>query len=111
MTLKQNKLVELIVLCGVLGCLYMLDAQALTDGGVNQAGKMNTSQELSSAIAIIQGMLKGAFGKIVALVAFAFGLVGSVFRFNVAAIAGSFGVALAAAIGPSFITSVAGACF
>ena len=55
--------------------------------------------------------MSGIVGKIIAIVSFLFGLAASVFKFNMGAIAGSFGVSLAVALGPTAIESVVGATF
>lgn len=67
--------------------------------------------ELTGALGTIKGLVAGTVGKIIATVSFAFGLIASTFKFNPAAIAGSFGVALTAGLGPKMIEAVVGATF
>lgn len=74
-------------------------------------GKVAGEAELTSAFNNIKGLVSGVIGKIVTIVALGFGLAGSIFKFNPAAIAGSFGVALTAAFGPSAVVAVIGATF
>lgn len=67
--------------------------------------------ELNSALSNIKSLVSGVVGKIITIVALGFGLAGSIFKFNPVAIAGSFGVALTAAFGPSAVMAVVGATF
>jgi hypothetical protein len=74
-------------------------------------GAVAGEAELNSALSNIKSLVSGVVGKIITIVALGFGLAGSIFKFNPVAIAGSFGVALTAAFGPSAVMAVVGATF
>jgi len=54
-------------------------------------------------------VFKGSVSKIIALVAFVFGLIRCFWNFSAQVVAGSFGIALACQFGPDIIMSTAGA--
>jgi hypothetical protein len=111
---NYNQPLTFALTCSVaiaLGAAFVLCpdlAMAATDAA---HGKVAGEAELTSAFNNIKGLVSGVVGKIVTIVALGFGLAGSIFKFNPAAIAGSFGVALTAAFGPSAVVAVIGATF
>lgn len=83
----------------------------LAQAATTVTGAVKGDKELGAALQNITGLVAGNVGKIIAIVSFMFGLMGSIFKFNPAAIGGSFGVALAAGLGPQAIEAVVGATF
>ena len=96
----QNKSAYFIMFAFiVLQMLILSDCYAST--GTTMAGPLKSVNDLIS----------GDLAKIIAAVSFAFGIIGSVARFNVAAIASAFGVSIAAGAGPVVVTSLVTATF
>lgn len=83
----------------------------LAQAATHATNSINGDKELTQAFSNIKGLIAGTAGKIIAITSFLFGLAASIFKFNMAAIAGSFGVSLAASLGPGMIESVVGATF
>ncbi|MCE2993407.1 MAG: hypothetical protein ACK5WS_02970 [Alphaproteobacteria bacterium] len=83
-------------------------AEAATTAGT---AAVKGEQGIAQGFNVIKGLVNGIVGKTIAIVSFLFGLTASVFKFNLPAIAGSFGVSLAATFGPGVIDSVVGATF
>ena len=65
-----------------------------------------TDASIDTATTKITGWLKGSIGKVISIASFAIGIVGSALKFNPLAIAGSFGVGLAASLGPGAIETI-----
>lgn len=83
-------------------------AEAATAAG---ASAVKGEQGITEGYGVLKGLVNGVVGKTIAIVSFLFGLTASVFKFNLPAIAGTFGVSLAATFGPGVIESVVGATF
>lgn len=71
----------------------------------------STGTAMAAPLTAVENLIKGDLAKIIAIVSFAFGVLGSVVRFNVAAIASAFGVSIAAGAGPTLVTTLVTATF
>ncbi len=67
--------------------------------------------QIEGAYTHIKGLIEGAVGKTIAIVAFVGALFASAFKFNPIAIGGALGTGLAASLGPAAIEAVVGAAF
>ena len=71
----------------------------------------STGTTMATPLKAINELIAGDAAKIIAGISFFFGLVGSIVRFNVAAIATAFGVSIAAGAGPTVVQSLVTATF
>ena len=62
--------------------------------------------ELAGASTMIEGLIHGGGGKVVALVSLLLAILGSVMKFNPYLIAGSLAVAVTAGVGPAIINAM-----
>ncbi|MDF3047693.1 MAG: hypothetical protein K0R73_811 [Candidatus Midichloriaceae bacterium] len=111
---KSNLCITPLTYCfyAVAAASIILLFPELSEAATNAShSKVAGEAEMTAGFNIIKGLVSGIVGKIIAIVSFLFGLAASIFKFNMGAIAGSFGVSLAAALGPTAIESVVGATF
>jgi len=74
---------------------------------INEALAAGTADaNIDKATTQIVNWLQGSMGKVIAIASFGIGIVGSALKFNPIAIAGSFGVGLAASLGPGAIETI-----
>jgi hypothetical protein len=66
---------------------------------------------LSGAYTNVNAIMKGSFSKIITAVSLVFGLIGCALKFNPMAIVSSFGVGIAAGVGPTAIETLVSAVF
>ena len=71
----------------------------------------STGTSMTTPLKAINELISGDAAKIIAGISFFFGLVGSIVRFNVAAIATAFGVSITAGAGPTVVQSLVTATF
>jgi hypothetical protein len=71
----------------------------------------STGTTMTAPLKSINDLISGDAAKIIAGISFFFGIVGSIVRFNVAAIATAFGVAITAGAGPTVVQSLVTATF
>ncbi len=112
--ISQNSSISFELKCFAISAMIITAftiSPELAEAATATASAVKGDKELGTALHNITGLVAGNVGKIIAIVSFMFGLIGSIFKFNPAAIGGSFGVAMAAGLGPQLIESVVGATF
>ncbi|MDA0345434.1 MAG: hypothetical protein O3C54_05680 [Proteobacteria bacterium] len=88
-----------ITIIAAIICLQIFISDSAYAGSVGDAG-------LDPVVAKLTGWLNGAIGKIIAVTALIFAIVGGAIKFNPGLIAGVFGIGLAAGFGPTVINSL-----
>lgn len=99
--IKENQTIvnkaALIML--MIFCIHFFISDTALAGSVADTG-------LDPIVTKLTGWLNGAIGKIIAVTALIFAIIGGAIKFNPALIAGVFGIGLAAGFGPTVITSL-----